>query len=431
MVALPVVVLVDPLSAGALLVDIVLSRGFGVLVLWSKERGESLSVIHKGVYKAVEEQVSIPETVKAIEGALSPGSAIVACIPGSESGVNLADQISIWLGLLANGSGNRPFPAGDRRNKHVQGRALKGIPGCRAIREVCGSAWEEVRDSCRELGLPMVVKPVQSAGTDGVKLCHSMQAVEEHFRHLQGTKRKLASSDHAILLQQFLVGQEYVVDHVSRDGVHKTVMTWVYEKQPANGSDFVYLSMRPVETKECPNDLIRYTRSVLDSLEIQNGATHTEVMMTADGPCLIEVNVRIMGGNGSYISLARLLTGTSHADAVLDCTDQKRFDALPDVPRAFQASGLVVFLISYSSGIVESTPGYEVMKKMASFLELHTSISPGSAVEVTVDTFTFAGILVLAGSKGQVLADIAEVRRLEKEGLFCFTETSKVPCGGA
>ena len=89
---------------------------------------------------------------------------------------------------------------------------------------------------------------------------------------------------------------------------------------------------------------------MLDALDIQNGATHTEVMMTADGPCLIEVNLRVMGGDGAFISLARLLTGTSHADAVLDCIDQKRFDALPDVPRAFQASGLVVGLISYSSG---------------------------------------------------------------------------------
>ncbi|CAL1132530.1 unnamed protein product [Cladocopium goreaui] len=429
--ALPVVVLTDPISTGALLVDIVLSSGFGVLVLWSKERAESLPISHKGVYKAVKEQVSIPETVKAIKGALSPGSAIIACIPGSESGVNLADLISIWLGLLANGSGNRPFPAGDRRNKHLQSSVLKGIAGCRAIREVCGCAWEEVRDSCRELGLPMVVKPVQSAGTDGVKLCYSMKAVEEHFRHLQATQRRFASSDHAILLQEFMVGQEYVVDQVSRDGVHKTIMTWVYEKQPANGSDFVYLAMRPVESKDCPSDLIPYTRSVLDALDIQNGATHTEVMMTADGPCLIEVNVRVMGGNGSFISLARLLTGTSHADAVLDCIDQKRFDALPDVPRAFQASGLVVFLISYSSGIVASTPGYEVMKKMDSFLELHTSISPGSAVEVTVDTFTFAGILVLAGSEDQIWADIVEVRRLEKEGLFCFTETNRFQCGGA
>ena len=44
----------------------------------------------------------------------------------------------------------------------------------------------------------------------------------------------------AVLCQEFLKGKEYVVDHVSRDGVHKTAMIYVYDKRPANGSAFVY-----------------------------------------------------------------------------------------------------------------------------------------------------------------------------------------------
>ena len=30
----------------------------------------------------------------------------------------------------------------------------------------------------------------------------------------------------AVLLQEYLQGKEYIVDHVSRDGVHKTTMVW-------------------------------------------------------------------------------------------------------------------------------------------------------------------------------------------------------------
>ena len=48
-----------------------------------------------------------------------------------------------------------------------------------------------------------------------------------------------------------------------------------------------------------------------------------------------------------------------------------------------------------------------------------------------MDTFTHAGILLLAGSEDQIWADIVEVRRLEKEGLFCFIETNRFQCGGA
>ncbi|CAK9048523.1 unnamed protein product, partial [Durusdinium trenchii] len=386
--AMEVIVIVDPISTGARMAEVASSRGFRVVSLWSKEctpqiRG-ALAGIRDG-YEAVEEQASIAATVEAIQDQLrrtSPSSATVlsACIPGNETGVKLADLISLHLGLLPHGSGNATFAGGDRRNKHVQQKALEKS-GLRAVREVCGSKWQDVKDFLGDLGLPMVVKPVQSAGTDG----------------------------------EFLAGQEYVVDHVSRNGVHKTVMTWVYEKKALNGSTFVYLATRPLETKECPPEMISYTRAVLDALQVRNGATHAEVKMTPDGPCLVEVNMRMMGANGAFISLARLLTGTSQVDATLDSLNQKRFDALPDVPRAFGTSGLMVSLVSYSAGTVTSTPGYERMKKLATFLELHTSISCGSAVAMTVDVFTIPGLLVLAGSNDQIRADVAEVRRLEEE----------------
>ena len=40
--------------------------------------------------------------------------------------------------------------------------------------------------------------------------------------------------------QEFLAGDEYVVDTVSRDGVHKCVAIWKYIKQPLNGVPNVF-----------------------------------------------------------------------------------------------------------------------------------------------------------------------------------------------
>jgi hypothetical protein len=44
----------------------------------------------------------------------------------------------------------------------------------------------------------------------------------------------------AVVCQEFLQGKEYIVDHVSHDGIHKTAMVWVYNKCPADGAAFVY-----------------------------------------------------------------------------------------------------------------------------------------------------------------------------------------------
>jgi hypothetical protein len=84
--------------------------------------------------------------------------------------------------------------------------------------------------------------------------------------------------------REFLQGPEYVVDHVSRDGVHKTVMVWVYDKRPANGGDFVYFGDIPVDPESSEaKQLIPYTRAILDAIGVKNGPSHGEIILTKDG----------------------------------------------------------------------------------------------------------------------------------------------------
>ena len=49
------------------------------------------------------------------------------------------------------------------------------------------------------------------------------------------------------------------------------------------------------------------SQGCLDALRVTNGATHTEVMMTEDGPCLVEVNSRCHGANGAWMPLVQAL----------------------------------------------------------------------------------------------------------------------------
>jgi len=219
----------------------------------------------------------------------------------------------------------------------------------------------------------------------------------------------------------------YVIDHVSRDGVHKCVMVWVYDKRPTNGAAFVYYGMIPVDSNsEIAKLLIKYVEGVLDALHLDNGPTHGEVMMTSDGPCMVEMNCRSHGWDGAWVPLAEMLTGGYAQPAVaLDShIDGAAFAKIPNVfPSPFKASGQNVMLVSFFAGTVRSTPGYDKMKKMASFVSLQTGVTVGSIVELTVDLFTAVGVLVLANKDPKILEkDLEEVRRMEKAGLFTFDE---------
>lgn len=61
----------------------------------------------------------------------------------------------------------------------------------------------------------------------------------------------LGGINEGALVMEFLDGTEYVVDSVSRDGVHRICAIWEYDKRRVNEANFVYFGMelRPATGK--------------------------------------------------------------------------------------------------------------------------------------------------------------------------------------
>lgn len=424
----PCVVLVDPYSTGAMLAPELDQRGYSVIALWTVECGENRGHLPMAAVgfpekfiAELDEQPSVEDTARMLLAEVA-GADLAAVMCGGETGVKVADALAEHMNLRGNGTKNG---MSNRRDKRVQQEAAAAA-GLRSVRSACGTTWSDVSSFCKSEKFPIVVKPVESAGSDGVKLCHTEEDAREHFGLLMTSQRKCGAQGAAVLLQEFLRGVEYIVDHVSRDGVHKTTLLWVYDRRPANGGDFVNFGQKCVPADSgVGQQLIAYTRGVLDAIHITDGATHTEVMMTDDGPCLVEVNCRCHGAAGSWMPLARALTGYTQVDVCVDAfLDGNAFDKLPDVPPSpFQAAGQEVMLISFHKGRVEATPGYDHIRSMQSFVSLEPAVHVGGHLDKTVDLFTLAGMCVLVHSDAEVLsADIAAIRKMEIDGsMFSLT----------
>lgn len=341
---------------------------------------------------------------------------LVGVIVGGETGVVLADELSEACGLRTNGTSCK-----GRRNKSEQQKLVRAA-GLRSTREASGTVIADVRDFLENEPMPCIVKPTESCGSDGVKKCNTIDEAESHFQLLMRSQKKAGAQDCAVICQEFLAGQEYVVDHVSRDGNHKTVMVWVYDKRPTNGGEFVYYNMLPVESSDpVAQKLISYTRGVIDALDIKHGPTHAEVMMTSDGtPCLVEMNCRAHGWDGAWAPLERALVGYSQVETACDCYfDGQAFEALPDHFPAFVAGGQMVELVSNFTGRIDGLPGYETIKQLPSFnfMEVGGHISVGQTLELTIDLFTCAGAVILCHpDKTQVARDEAKIRQMELDG---------------
>lgn len=272
-----VVVVVDPYSTGCLVAKEINLRGYPIVALWTKDFSEDMKThVPQSVgtmnYLASVDQPNeggLQATTDALKLAIGPDMTLSACLAGGEAGVDLADALSEFLGLLSNGT---DIP--NRRDKKIQQELVRKM-GLRSVRQSGGDKIEQVEDFLRTENYPVVLKPNESAGSDGVKLCNSYDEAVEHFHVLMKSQMVNGGEVPAVLCQEFLKGKEYVVDHVSRDGIHKTMMVWVYDKRPANGAAFVYYgcSAVPSDSPEA-KVLIPYIRGVLDALGIKNGPSH-------------------------------------------------------------------------------------------------------------------------------------------------------------
>lgn len=324
-----------------------------------------------------------------------------------------ADALSEAMKMITNGT---EIP--NRRDKKVQQELIKAR-GLRSIRQAAGSNFDQVEDFLRSEKFPVVVKPVDSAGSDGVKLCHSFQEAKEHFHHLLSTQMVNGGTCHEALCQEYLRGKEYVVDHVSSNGEHKTVMCWVYDKRPANGAQFVYHGVIPVSSEsEEAKAMIPYVRDVLRALGVSNGPSHGEVIMTEDGPCLVEMNCRAHGGDGNWQGLCKELCGgynqvTATVDSYLDLD---KFHELPNkMPSPFLAAGEEVDLVSFFAGTVVSTPGFDKIRQLESFVLMASHVVPGTKVAKTIDLVTDIGNIILMHPDRNILeGDVEFIRSLEK-----------------
>ena len=306
------VVIVDTFSTGAMLAYLCYLRGYRVISLLSGDVADLLDMVPEGLdfsFSGVHtlkghlsDDIAFGTLVAELQGLQWP---VVAVMAGAETGVELADKLSMHLGLRTNGTALSEA----RRNKYVMGETVRKA-GVRAVKQLHASTFGEIAaflDAWQPDPYRVIVKPMDSAGSDDVTLCRSFNEVKDAFGHILGKVNGLGLVNHSVLVQEFLEGQEYVVDMVSRDGEHKLIGLWEYDRRPTNGAGFVLHGQRLKIVSDEPDmyrQIVDYQRRVNTALGILNGPSHGEVKWFKGEPVLVEVGSRCHGGDGLWVDVA-------------------------------------------------------------------------------------------------------------------------------
>jgi biotin carboxylase len=272
---------------------------------------------------------------------------VVAVVAGAETGVELADQLSEKMNLRTNGTAH-----GDaRRNKYVMGETIRAA-GIRAMKQVKATTVEHVEAFLADWQpdpFKVIVKPMDSAGSDDVTLCSSREEVFFAFHRILGKVNGLGIVNKAVLVQEFLDGQEYVIDTVSRGGEHKVVAVWAYDRRAVNGAGFVLFGQHLLTADEPRvRELIEYQKKVITALGIRNGPTHGEVKWFQGEPVLVEVGARCHGVEGVWQMIVDAVHGYNQVRGTIDSYfHDEKFNAIPDVVRT--CVNFYLFFVCFST----------------------------------------------------------------------------------
>ncbi|MEU1401383.1 ATP-grasp domain-containing protein [Streptomyces sp. NPDC005728] len=340
----------------------------------------------------------------------------VAVVAGGEYGVAFADTLSEALGGTVPTNGTALSRA--RRDKAEMAERVRAA-GLRTARQLRAETEAELVEWHRKTGGRIVVKPLSSAGGDGVSFCDTPEESAAAFRSLVGAPDIFSLPNTAVLAQEYLVGTEYIVNTVSRDGLHHAAEIWSSSRYSVNGVRDLSGACFIVERQgKVQDQLVEYAFGVLDALGIRHGPAHVELKLTPEGPCLIEAGARLSGGDLPHY--AHLATGESQLDWTVDAyVRPRRFAARRGQPYTIDQYFAWVALISPLAGKLRKYRNTDEIRSLESFREMWELVRPGGELVRTVDDTTYPVIINLMHDTEAVLQrDMGTIRYLDGTGFY-------------
>ncbi|MFC9979266.1 ATP-grasp domain-containing protein [Gordonia sp. NPDC127522] len=338
----------------------------------------------------------------------------VAVITGGETGVELADALAERLGLPGNGTALSSV----RRDKfgmidRLSECGLHTAAQARVPDGTVAAEWHRAR------GGRVVVKPTRSSANDGVHFCDTPEQTQLAVDRVASSDNIFGIRNEGVVVQEFLVGGEYVVNTVSCGGRHRVTDMWKYTKISANGvTDRVAAATSIAVDDPIGRRLADYGVTVLDALGIRFGPAHLEIMMTAEGPALVEVGARLCGADTAYF--ADLAVGESQIDwTVRAFLDPESFREGHRRPRQQRAHTAMAFLTSPVAGRLRGYPKLPEVQALPSYHNHQVIVEPGTPISVTISDVTEPMMIGLSHPVRDILErDLATVMYLDGEGFY-------------
>ncbi len=255
-----------------------------------------------------------------------------------------------------------------------------------------------------EFGFPVIIKPTEGTGSSGVSKVNNAGEIDAAVAWL-----KQCGNDFPILIEQFVSGREFSVESFSENNQHRVLS--ITEKFIDSSSFVEKGHLMPARiTSEEWQSITDYVVKVLSAIELQDGPSHTEIILSAtDGtPCLIETHTRPGGDR-----ITDLLTHVTGYDVFeLTCQQLMGKSVLADIPDPIVAKAHCAIWFStveFSEPVsLGNSLNFDEVEQWPGITELKILKPKGSKLAKVTNSFDRVSMAVAVADSSDGALDLAK-----------------------
>lgn len=253
----------------------------------------------------------------------------------------------------------------------------------------------------RSLDFDCVVKPADSAASRGVKLVSGRLdegALDELFHAAMAFSRK-----GTVMVEERMRGPEVSVEAMTIDG--STQIVAITDKMVTEPPYLVEIGhSEPSQLSEDDQAaIVRVAQAAIEAIGIVEGPSHTEVMVTEDGPKVVELAARL-GGDFITSKLVPLSTGVDMVGGSVAIALGVAATFSPSMNRG----AAIRFITVEEEGVIESMLVENDCGDVPGLAEVEFYKQPGDAIDAPHSSNDRIGHVICTGDTAQEAAASVE-----------------------
>lgn len=247
---------------------------------------------------------------------------------------------------------------------------------------------------------PCISKPTDNSGSRGVMLIHNEKELKESVAYSSENGRS-----GGVIIEEYMRGSEVSVEVVTIDGEPHVLQ--VTDKLTTGAPHFVEMGhSQPSRLAESDLAKIRDLASrAVKAVGIKNGPAHVEIILTENGPKMVELGAR-MGGDCITTHLVPLSTGIDMIEATIRIACGEK----PDITPKFEKGSAIRFLDA-PHGTISSIEGIDEAEKIDGVREISFTKGIGDVIGNIGSSTDRAGFVIAQAETAGTAVAICENTR--------------------